>query len=289
MDRIEINRLRVTAVVGVLPHEREQAQPLELDIALDVDLRRAGNSDALAHTVHYGLVTDRAAAIVRREQPQLLERLAELIAQDALSFEGVAAAAVTIRKLRPPIAEDVANTSVHVRRQQHSCDAPASARPSQRAIIALGSNLGDRSSYLNLAVEHFAPHVVAMSQVFETAPIGGPDQQDAFLNMVIAVETDLDPYALLRRCHSIEAEANRVRTVRWGPRTLDVDVLFYGSTVIASDELTVPHPRTFERRFVLAPLAEVAPELCPTDWQTTLPPDDVTAIGQLSEVLGRAR
>jgi 2-amino-4-hydroxy-6-hydroxymethyldihydropteridine diphosphokinase len=118
---------------------------------------------------------------------------------------------------------------------------------------------------------------VAMSQVFETAPVGGPDDQGAYLNMVVQIETPLDPYALIRRCQRIEANALRQRIVRWGPRTLDVDLLFYDDVTIASEALTVPHPRIFERRFVLAPLSEVAPELCPAGWERRAAQRDLPA------------
>ncbi len=149
------------------------------------------------------------------------------------------------------------------------------------AIIALGSSLGDREGYLRLAVTSL-PGVQAMSQVFETDPVGGPNGQDTYLNMVVTLETSLDPYALLRRCRSIEGEALRQRVVHWGPRTLDIDVLFYDDIRIDDPHLTIPHPRYAERRFVLAPLAEVAPERCPTGWDETLPPDGVYPRGPLS-------
>ena len=148
------------------------------------------------------------------------------------------------------------------------------------AFLALGSNLGDREHYLRFAVSELSG-VVAMSQVYETEPIGGPDGQDAYLNMVVKVETSLDPYELLRRCQAIEEEAQRQRMVHWGPRTLDIDLLFYDDLQIDSDTLTIPHPRTFERRFVLAPLSELAPELCPADWESKLPPAEITTRGAL--------
>ena len=151
---------------------------------------------------------------------------------------------------------------------------------SHEAIVALGSNLGDREQHLRLAVSSL-PEVVAMSQVFETDPIGGPDGQDAYLNMVVALSTTLDPYALLRRCREIEADALRQRTVHWGPRTLDIDLLFYDDVRIDDPMLTIPHPRFAERRFVLTPLAEVAPERCPAGWDETLPPEGVHPRGPL--------
>jgi dihydroneopterin aldolase/2-amino-4-hydroxy-6-hydroxymethyldihydropteridine diphosphokinase len=100
--------------------------------------------------------------------------------------------------------------------------------------------------------------------------------------MVVKVETSLDPFAFLRRCQRIEATALRQRAVHWGPRTLDVDLLFFDDAQIVSDELTLPHPQINTRRFVLAPLSEVAPERCPPRWDDTLPPAEVIRRGPLS-------
>ena len=148
------------------------------------------------------------------------------------------------------------------------------------ALLALGSNLGDREHYLRFAVTELGA-IVASSQVFETEPIGGPDGQDAYLNMVVKLDTALDPYELIRFCQSIEEAAQRQRVVHWGPRTLDIDLLFYDDLQIASETLTIPHPRIFERRFVLAPLSELAPELCPDDWDALLPAAEITPRGVL--------
>lgn len=102
--------------------------------------------------------------------------------------------------------------------------------------------------------------VVAVSRVYETAPVGGPDQDD-FLNAVLAVDTTLEPAALLGAAQAAEQDAQRIRTVRFGPRTLDVDILRYGDERLSTPDLEIPHPRMQERAFVLAPLHEVAPEL----------------------------
>ena len=282
MDRIEINGLRVMTLVGVLPHEREATQPLEFDIVLEGDLRDAGRSDDLADTAHYGMVAERAAAIARESKDQLLERLVHRIAEDALSFDRVEAVEVVVRKLRPPIPEDVNFTSVRIRRSRAELAIPA--LNSHRAIVALGSNLGDRVGYLKLAAAELGHSIVSQSQVFETAAIGGPGDQGAVLNMVVSVDTSLDPFAMLRRCQRIEALALRQRIVHWGPRTLDVDLLFFDDVAITSAELTIPHPRYAERRFVLAPLSEVAPELCPDNWDAMLAPDDISPRGALANL-----
>jgi 2-amino-4-hydroxy-6-hydroxymethyldihydropteridine diphosphokinase len=147
--------------------------------------------------------------------------------------------------------------------------------PTVRAYVALGSNLGDRLSYLRIGLAELGDLIVARSRVYETDPVGGPEAQGAYLNMVVEVVTNLDPYALLRRCRTAEAKAGRIRKERNGPRTLDCDVLWYEGATVASDALTVPHPRMWERRFVLQPLADVAPELVPNDWETRVQPGGV--------------
>jgi 2-amino-4-hydroxy-6-hydroxymethyldihydropteridine diphosphokinase len=147
------------------------------------------------------------------------------------------------------------------------------------AIVALGSNLGNREHYLRLALSRLG-EIVQMSQVFETDPMG-PEGQDAYLNMVVVVRTSLDPYGFLRHCQGIESEAARQRLVHWGPRTLDVDLLFFDDLTINDSELTVPHPGITQRRFVLAPLSEVAPDRCPPAWEELLPPTGVYPRGSL--------
>jgi 2-amino-4-hydroxy-6-hydroxymethyldihydropteridine diphosphokinase len=132
------------------------------------------------------------------------------------------------------------------------------------ALIGLGSNLGDRSRHLDAAVAALAARpdclVRAVSSYHETAPVGGPPGQGDYLNAAAAVETTLEPLELLHVLQELEKQAGRVRTVHWGERTLDLDLLLYGDRVIATVELQVPHPLMASRRFVLAPLAEIAPE-----------------------------
>lgn len=134
------------------------------------------------------------------------------------------------------------------------------------AYLALGSNLGDRLEHMQRAIDMLARtpgvRVVAVSRVYETDPVGGPVQDD-YLNAVVAIETGLDPWGLLAAAQQCEQAARRVRAERWGPRTLDVDVLLYDDAELEDPALTIPHPRMWERDFVLAPLSDVAPELVP--------------------------
>jgi 2-amino-4-hydroxy-6-hydroxymethyldihydropteridine diphosphokinase len=132
-----------------------------------------------------------------------------------------------------------------------------------RAFLGLGSNLGDRAAMLRRAVASLSD-VVAVSPVYETDPVGGPDQ-GAFLNLVVELDTTADARQLLATCGRLEAEAARVRLARWGPRTLDVDVLWVDDEEVDEPDLEVPHPRMWERRFVLVPLRDLAPDLVSDD------------------------
>ncbi len=133
------------------------------------------------------------------------------------------------------------------------------------AYVALGGNLGDRWTTLRAAVRRLRAEpgvrVTAVSELYETAPVGGPAGQGAYLNGALALETDLPPESLLALLHRIEDQFGRVRTVKDGPRTLDLDLLLYDDCVIQTSTLTVPHPRMHERAFVLVPLAEVASDV----------------------------
>ncbi|MFN2613960.1 MAG: 2-amino-4-hydroxy-6-hydroxymethyldihydropteridine diphosphokinase [Actinomycetota bacterium] len=131
------------------------------------------------------------------------------------------------------------------------------------AYLGVGSNLGDRRAQLDEAVQALDwgdARVVARSSIYETEPVGGPDDQPAFLNLVIGVETSLGVRALFERCQGVEVALGRARDdeIRWGPRAIDIDLLLFGHEVVHDADLTVPHPRMTERAFVLLPLEEIA-------------------------------
>lgn len=130
---------------------------------------------------------------------------------------------------------------------------------SRRVFLSLGSNVGDRAAHLAQAVESL-PDVVAVSPTYETDPVGGPEQ-GPYLNLVVQLATDIEPRDLLAICHRLEANAERVREERWGPRTLDIDVVWVEGVESDDPSLTLPHPRWQERRFVLAPMRDLAPDL----------------------------
>ncbi len=156
------------------------------------------------------------------------------------------------------------------------------APPPWRAFIGLGSNLGDRRALLRRAVEglRVAGDVVAVSPVYESEPVGGPGGQGPYLNLVVELSTAETPRGLLERCRALEEAADRVRTVRWGPRTLDADVLWVAGWQVDEEDLTVPHPRLWERRFVVQPLADLAPDLV-TSQQLRASGGKVVRVGSL--------
>jgi 2-amino-4-hydroxy-6-hydroxymethyldihydropteridine diphosphokinase len=151
--------------------------------------------------------------------------------------------------------------------------------PPRRVLLGLGSNLGDRRELLRAAVASL-DGVMAVSPAYQTEPVGGPSGQGPFLNIVVALETAMPARDLLAECGRLEKAANRVRHERWGPRTLDVDVLWIDGETVGDDDLAVPHPRMRQRAFVMAPLADIAPDVAGPGWADTAE-GDVELVGPL--------
>ncbi len=250
MDRIEVRGLRVRGRHGVLDTERRDGQDFLIDAALGVDIRPAAAADDLSRTVDYAQLSERLAAIVAGEPVRLIETLAERLAQACLADPAVREVEITVHKPDAPIPIPFGDVSVTI------------SRARRHVVLALGSNLGDRLATLQRAVDELAAtpglDVVTVSPVYETAPVGGPEQPD-YLNAVVLAETSRPAGDLLRRAQEIEAAAQRRRDVRWGPRTLDIDVIVYGDETSGDPALTLPHPRAHERAFVLAPWHDADP------------------------------
>ncbi|WP_265443275.1 2-amino-4-hydroxy-6-hydroxymethyldihydropteridine diphosphokinase [Flexivirga meconopsidis] len=261
-DRITLTGIAVTTPHGVLDHEKHQPQRFFVDVVIECDLSGAGLSDDLDRTISYAEVAQDVERIMTQPPVDLIETLAEQVAAAVLARPAAEAVEVTVHKPDAPAGVlfsrvGLAGPSVSIRREQH--------RP---VAIALGANLGDRVATLRSAVRSLdrtaGLDLVAVSRLFETDPVGGPEQPD-YLNAVAVGTTRLAPWTLLERLHEIEAGRGRTREIRWGARTLDLDLLQVGDPAAGNDlrsdraELTLPHPRAAERAFVLAPWADADP------------------------------
>lgn len=265
-DLIRLTGVRARGRHGVFEHERRDGQDFVVDVAMRVDLSRAGATDELRHTVHYGEVAADVVAVVEGEPRDLIETVAEQIAGRVLTRPLVEAVEVTVHKPQAPVGVPFGDVEVVVRRTK---DVPVA--------IALGANLPDQQGADPATTVREAARrlhrvrglrAVRLSRLFVTAPVGGQSVagQPDYVNAVAVARTSLAPASLLAALHRVEAEHGRTREVRWGPRTLDLDLVQYGDPVQGTDvtsdlpELMLPHPRAHERAFVLVPWADVDPE-----------------------------
>lgn len=252
-DEIRIEELEVFAHHGVYPEETREGQLFYVNAVLHMDVGAAGREDDLEKTVNYGTVCKFIAGWMQEHTCLLLEAVAGRLAE-ALLLEYRAAAGVEleIRKPHAPIKLPFGCVSVKVKRQWH------------RVYVAVGSNLGNRQEYVAEAVKALREHplieVKKVSDMIETKAYGGVEQGD-FLNGALEAETLLGPWELLDALHEIENRAGRERTVHWGPRTLDLDILFFDKACIETEDLVIPHPDMANREFVLKPMAQIAPYL----------------------------
>jgi dihydroneopterin aldolase / 2-amino-4-hydroxy-6-hydroxymethyldihydropteridine diphosphokinase len=254
-DRIVLRGISARGFHGVLDVEKADGQEFVVDVMLEVDLRRAGRSDLLEHTVDYAEVAADIVALIAGPSLDLIEKLADRIAVAALRRRLVQAVEVTIHKPQAPVGVPFGDVQVVVERCR---DEPV--------VIALGANLGAVQATLEAAVRELADvdglRITAVSELFESDPVGGPDQP-VYLNAVVLARTRLSAFALLTELHGIEADHGRIRETRWGARSLDLDLIQYGDPESDSDlvsmdpELMLPHPRAHERAFVLAPWSAV--------------------------------
>ena len=268
VDEIRLTGLRVRGHHGVFEHEKRDGQDFVIDAVLRRDLTRPAASDALADTVDYGTLADTLAAIVAGPPYDLIEALAGALVEACLQV--CEDAEVTVHKPEAPITHAFADVAVTLRRTRAEAAAGSdSGERTLRAVVSLGANLGDAAAALQDAVHALELHprieVLAGSPLYVTAPVGGVEQPD-FHNAAVLVETYLPPRELLAVCQGIEVAAGRTREVRWGPRTLDLDLIAAhdartGAAVTHDDAiLTLPHPRAAERAFVLAPWADIDPD-----------------------------
>lgn len=251
MDKISIKRLEVFANHGVLKEERELGQKFCVSCNLYLDTRKAAKAESLEETVDYGKVCFRMTRFLTEHTYKLIETAAEELAKELLySIPQVASLDLEIEKPWAPIGLPLETVSVSITRGWHV------------AYIALGSNLGDKEAYLKHGVKSMEEskdfRVREVSPFVVTKPYGKKDQ-DNFLNGCMKVETLLAPDELLDFLQGVERSVNRIRQGKWGPRTLDLDILFYDDIIMDADNLKIPHVDMQNRDFVLEPLRQIAP------------------------------
>lgn len=251
MDKILIRNLKIFANHGVYEEENIRGQYFYVNAELYLDCQKAAVTDDLDASVNYGAVCHLINRVMREKTDKLIERAAYRIILAILQeYSAVRRVKVEVKKPEAPIGLPLDWPSVTLERGW------------EKVYIGVGSNLGDKQAYLDLARNRLendpAVRRFRAAKIIETAPYGYTDQ-DCFLNTVFEFETYLQPKELLHSLWDIEQEAQRKREIHWGPRTLDLDVLMYGDLVSDDPELILPHPDMENRTFVLEPFCELNP------------------------------
>ena len=253
MDEIRVKNLEVFCHHGVYKEENVLGQKFLVNIVSKVDTRAAGKTDELELSVSYGDICRCVKKEMTKQNDKLLERVAERLAECILlQFPLIKEVEIEVKKPWAPVLMHVDYTSVKIKRSWH------------KVYIGVGSNLGEREEYMKLAKEKVSalPDTknFKSASIIETEPYGYTEQ-GKFLNTVYSIETLDTPAEFLDKLHQIENEAERKREIHWGPRTLDLDILFYDNEIIDTVELHVPHIDMENRDFVLKPMVEIAPYL----------------------------
>lgn len=251
MDKIYINNLEFIGFHGVFPEEKKLGQKFLVSLELTVDTREAGKTGDLTKSVHYGLVAQDVGELFLKKSVDLIETCAEEIAELVLKkYDLVKEVKVTVKKPWAPLQMHFENVAVEITRKWH------------KLYLSLGSNMGDKRKNLLKAIELIGKlentEVSRISTILQTEPFGYLEQ-DNFLNACLEVKTLMTAQEFLSAILKIELDMGRVREIKWGPRIIDIDILFYDSEIIEEDNLAVPHPWICEREFVLEPLSEIAP------------------------------
>lgn len=235
---------------GCLDFEKVEGQRFIVSLDLFCDRIKGCYTDELSDTVDYAGVFEIVKQTVSSDHGNLIERLAQKIADNVLSSDKkIAKVKVTVSKPEAPVKGIFETMEVTIERARK-----------EFVILSLGSNLGDREANIHAAEEALqaldGTEGFKFASIYETEPVGLEDQP-YFLNTCVGFYTDIGPFDLLDKIHVIENDLLRTREVHWGPRTIDIDIIFYGDKVIMKPELTVPHPRWNVRSFVTVPLREI--------------------------------
>ena len=251
MDKIMIEGLELYCNHGVFPEENRLGQKFVVSAVLYTDTRRAGKTDELTASIHYGEAACRIKEMMEGNTFKLLEKAAEYVCENLLlEYDMLKKITLKIEKPWAPVGLPLKTVGVEITRGWHD------------VYLSIGSNMGDKEANLRFAIDELNKDsdtiVTKVSDFIVTEPYGYTDQ-DEFLNGCLCIRTLKTPYELLDLLHQIEAAAGRVREIHWGPRTLDLDILFYDKLILEDEELTIPHIEIAKREFVLKPLVQIAP------------------------------
>jgi len=251
-DELRIDNLEVFAYHGVAKIEKENGQPFYVNAVLYTDIRPAGLEDDLSLSTNYGEICHFINNWMRENMYDLIETVAESLAEQILLNFAIQDLVLEIRKPKAPVGLPFESVSVRIERSWH------------QVYLSLGSNMGDREKHLQNAVKELGEHPLIQVQqtadIIETESYGGVEQ-DKFLNTAVKMRTLLTAKELLKQIHDIEKEEGRIREneIHWGPRILDIDIVFYDKEVYEDDALILPHVDMENRYFVLKPLSQLAP------------------------------
>lgn len=251
MDIIHIKNLEFIGNHGVFPEEKYLQQKYIISVEMSTSTRKAGMTDDLNFSTHYGFVANDIEKIFYSKSFDLIETLAEKIAEEILkNYELIKQVKVTIKKPWAPIKKHFDFVAIEITRLKNI------------VYLSLGTNIGQLEQNLNKAINYISSlsntKILKISSFLETIPFGNVEQ-DNFLNCVIKIQTLYTPQELLKSILEIEQKMGRIRKIKWGPRIIDVDILFFNDFIIQDDNLAIPHPWICERSFVLDPLNEIAP------------------------------
>ncbi|HZJ91267.1 MAG TPA: 2-amino-4-hydroxy-6-hydroxymethyldihydropteridine diphosphokinase [Oscillospiraceae bacterium] len=251
MDYVEIKELIVFAHHGVFKQEKELGQKFVVSARLYLDTEADVIKDDVDSSVHYGEAAMEITRFLQAESYNLIETAAGRLAEHLLlTYSLLRKVQIRLAKPWAPVGLPLNEVAIEL------------SRSWQPAVVALGSNMGDRRGHIETALRALdrnkSIRLLTSSELIESSPYGVTDQED-FLNGAVYIETVLSPHSLLKYMQEVENDSGRVRTRHWGPRTLDLDLIYYSDLIIHSEDLTLPHPEMQKRDFVLGPVCEIAP------------------------------
>lgn len=251
MDKIIIKDMELYAFHGVNIEEKKLGQRFAISAEIYLETSDAAENDELSKTVSYAKICKDMAIVFTEKSYDLIETCAEVLAtQILLQNELIQKVVVTVKKPWAPIGKILDYVAVEIERSWHE------------VYIGIGSNLGDKEKNINDAITMISDNnknrLMEEADLIETKPVGYVDQ-DNFINTVIHIKTLLKPQKLMLELLTIESLLKRERIIKWGPRTIDLDILLYDNVISCDKNIVIPHPKMHERLFVLKPLSDIAP------------------------------